>query len=446
MDRLWLVDGDPIPLRIELAPAAAIAEATVCGDAEERFLGKRVVEVLMTWRSAQPAARYPLFVEPAYVDELTERILGLIKTGRYFDTAWIALTSHPFPRSPKQKHADQGTVFLLTREQLLGVRSGRHSVTRIISSGQVLRTVNAAGADPAHRDNTVEMLPLVFEGWEATKGLRAGELGLQAAASAPFAELLRSPYSHQCVLNPAHSDALGEGFVLVRNHILEQRHPGLDLRFPVLTRFDARVHPDRVVLDATTSRAVGLRAGEFVGISRLPASDARVRRRIFSFRHCVCRVQSATTTDMEKPIGRVSESVLDILGIPSGSQAIIEGVADGEQGPVMTRLSTRVLVDRGDDTSRKTGVPTLTTHTGAPDLPSVFLDLNARQALGVSLGSAVYVRPSLGSALTGRFTEVGAVLLLSFVSATMLNDVVVAVIAGVLFTLLSTLIILKRFR
>ena len=402
----------------------------------------------MESRSAQPSTRYPLFIEQERVDKLTDRILGLVRTGRYFDTAWIVLTSHSYPRPPpKEANTDQGSVFLLTREQLLGVGSNQRGVSRIVSSGQVLRTVDMAGANPAHRDNTIEMLPLVYEGWDASLGLRPGEVCLQAAPSAPYADLLWSPYSHQCVLNPAHEEALSGGFVLIRNHILELRHPGLDLRFPVLTRFDERVQPDRVVLDATVSRAVGLRPGEFIALGRLPASNAQIRRRIFSFRHCVCRVHVATTTDMEKPIARVSESVLDVLGIPSGSQVVVEGVANGDRGPVMTLLTRRILAVREpDEITRTTGIPSVATHVGHADIPSVHLDLNARQALGVSPGSAVYVRPSLGSALTGRFTEVGAVLLISFVSATILNDTLVAVIAGVLFAFVSTIIILKRYR
>ncbi|MFE7299317.1 hypothetical protein [Streptomyces sp. NPDC057579] len=151
---------------------------------------------------------------------------------------------------------------------------------------------------------------------------------------------------------------------------------------------DQTVEADQIVRDA-----VGVEIGEDVVLA-----SARLRRCRWPERvglgepnYVTCRVQPADLTTMEAEVCLLDSLTLELLGLQSGDQAVVEGLPEpGGEVPQIRikafRVSEEVQQRReslhgGDQTGR---FPSSRDALGVfPDLPWVFLDRSTRVSLGL---------------------------------------------------------------
>jgi hypothetical protein len=182
---------------------------------------------------------------------------------------------------------------------------------------------------------------------------------------------------------------------------------------------------DQIVRDA-----LGIEIGE---LAMLTPCHVQRRLRILDQligtpTYVMCRVQSADATTIEREVSLVDELTLELIGVESGDEVVIEGLPNVDLGNTKVpcirikafRASDGVLERRsqlsgGDLTCR---FPTARDSLGAfPDLPWVFLDSAERSALGLSgqkLG-IVRIRASRRYQLVKEFRELLLVVAVAFI-------------------------------
>jgi hypothetical protein len=445
-DELWLHRDGLIRIPLHLRKGQPIGAARLGAHRRSGYPGGELGGLLRSAGSLLVPFRYPLLVEPYELRRICRSLSTYCARSNYYDPAWIVARGEVLDSDGACLR--ECRVILLTREQLKSLAVAPRSERCRLNNNQVLRTVDVSREDAVDRKWTVELQQLKFLPAAADHALIADELLLQAMPSAPFADKLTSQYSYYCVLNPVHRQRYGYGFLLVRNEQLERDYLGFKARLAIQSAFDDRVRPDAVGLDWTTSLAIGLRPGELVGVSPLPVAHADFRRRVFRFRHCLCRAVGATVLDMEQPIARLPSSVFDVLGLQGGNKVVLEGSSVIEEKERLSKITLRALEDREghERWTIATAVPSFTDIVGLPDLPFVAIDLEARMRLGITPGSPLYVRPAFSSVIVAEFTSISLVLLAAIFSAAALQSLGLALILIAVYLTVTTLILVQRFR
>lgn len=177
-----------------------------------------------------------------------------------------------------------------------------------------------------------------------------------------------------------------------------------------------RVRPGEICLDQMARAAIGVAPGETCDVARLHVPWhqwlARVTGRVFGARALTGRAVRASETVMERPICWLEPAMMSALGIDPGGQVVVVGprVADPPGAgftlaarrlqalvPAIDQVADRKRVLHPDDPGARFPDPGEVLGV-VPDLPWVWIDEQARNALGLLKmhpASAVTVRPSL---------------------------------------------------
>ena len=431
MNHLWVATSEGYEAtNIRLISGRPLGAART----DDTRVGRGVAGIIRNLGGTQIAARYLVAGDASAQEEVCAALSEARRLSAHYDPTWLAFSPTPDDRSL--------TVFALTRAQveILDIWLPPRSMT--LNNGQTIKTIDTSNEQWWSRQNTYELVSWnipVPRNWEVD----SSAIQLQAMPSAPFAYRLGSPNAYFCVVNPCHAPELGKGFAIVINPYLEQDYHGILARFPVLIKFSDEVPPDRVSLDETVEVAIGLRAGEPLLVQRGPRRH-RSSRRILSFRHTLCRAIPASTLDMEKTVVRMSNAVFDVLGVSSGSRVVIEGLGEATERR-LSRAVVRGLEERGERLALG-GTPDILDIVGSVDLPAVAMDLATRERLGVSRGTAVYVRPAIGSILADEFTNISLVLLAGTVGSIATNHVAITIVLVTIYVVLTLMYIGRRLR
>jgi hypothetical protein len=439
---LWDLDAGT-RTGLELLPGVPVGGVR-CGDGHPEHPRRPLAGVLRLAGSPQLAARYPVALPPGLVDRSARDLRQAYQQNRRVDKYWVTVTGgEPDGAGP--------IVGLFTREQALAQRdllADAEATEVVLPNGQVLPTTTpAAGSTWLDRAATLELQRIRYR--EGAEGLVAdGDQLFQAVPSGPYVRRLSSSHSFRCLLSPAHRPRFPGGFALVRNPILEQIYPEADLALAVLVGFAKGVAPHAVVVDETVATGIGLRPGEIVEVSALPKFSTGLAQRALSFRHALCRVHGSNTTDMEKPLVRLPEEVLDIVGVDSGARVVVEAFGYDSRGSAgRRRIVVRALPWRGDQwPAPRPGVPDILMETGSQDLPPVTLDLACQQELDAPRGSVVYVRPAVGSLLVDEWSTAATAVVVASLSAAVLGSVLLSTLFILLFVTLLCLQVWRRLR
>lgn len=361
------------------------------------YEGRLLPGFLRAAGAIQLSHRHPVAVSADRLEEARHRILARLQNSRNADPAWIEVP-HTFA-APKEGSAL--TLLMLTQRQAKWLGASGMIGRVEVPSGQRLDALVVAGAGnnelpPEYRQQLLEIPGLVI-----TPPLFQLGSGYQREAG------LDNPYS--CVLHPSHESNLGRGYCLIRNPYLEDAYSGLNSQITALPEYDSVVPIERVLLDATLYVSVGLRSGELCLVEPLGKEPNRMGRRVFRYRHAICRVGRTSSADMEKPLARLSQEVLEGIGVNGGQEVVIEAVAREKDTAEIRSLKLRALPKRVEIPPFTQDAPDFFEETGSLDLPTIHLDSIRRRKLGIVQGSAVYVRPSLVSVL---LEELSSVLLL----------------------------------
>lgn len=387
--------GQPIRFHRDRPLGFAHLERSSSG-AWEDYGGGLLAGFLRAAGAIQLSHRHPVAVASDRLDEAGARILACVQRSRNADPAWIEA-----PHARSLAGGDSVVVLMLTRRQArwLGASGAIERVE--MPTGQRLDALLVG------TDGEAELPPEYRQQLLDIPGLAIAPPLFQLGSGYKREAKLDNPYS--CVLSPKHLELLGHGYCLIRNPYLEEAYPGLNTQIAALPEYDSVIPPERVLLDATLYVSVGLRSGELCLIEPLGKDPNRATRRVFRYRHAICRVGRTSAADMEKPLARLPQEVLEGMGVDGGADVVIESVAREGDVAELRKLKLRALPTRVEIPPLTQDAPDYFDETGSLDIPTIHLDLIRRRKLGVVQGSAVYVRPALSSVL---LEELSSVLLL----------------------------------
>jgi hypothetical protein len=148
-------------------------------------------------------------------------------------------------------------------------------------------------------------------------------------------------------------------------------------------------------------------------------------------RYVALRAHKVDVLDMEKNVVRVEKSVLDILGIKSGSRVIIEAWDLQSDDPQIKQVSLRALeLEEGflekrqerEEPSQEARYPKASELLGIdPDIRGIYIDSHERRdILGIGSIDPVRIRGNINDLVAREFAESG---LLFFVSLFALTQV-----------------------
>jgi len=344
------------------------------------------------------------------------------------------------PGTTESDAGADGLLFFMTRRQATWIPiQGEHVAVRT-PNHQVLNAIWHG------RGRGTALPPVYGEQPLHIEGLLLGSELFQLTPTWGRRHATESPNPYYCILNPRHRQSFGSRYCVIRNPYLENAYPGFSVRVPALPVYDDEIEPTQVALDATLYVSVGLRTGEVAAVEPVDAEPSRWGRRLFTYRHAVCRVTRAGAADMEKPLVRLPAEVLDSLGIESGGRVVIEGAVATPEGNEIRRLGLRALQSRTETPAYTYDGPDFFDEAGGLDIPLITLDRVRRESLGLNPGSPVYVRPALGTALADELTSVSLLLLAGTVGALAADELALSlalIAAYVTFVAWRTL---RRFR
>jgi hypothetical protein len=206
-------------------------------------------------------------------------------------------------------------------------------------------------------------------------------------------------------------------------------HPGDTDRLEALALVRVDESPDaptdRIELDYVLRDAIGVELGEAVSLTPVEVPRRRWPDRIIGPPLYVTRrVQAADLSTAERDVCLLDGLTLELLGIQSGAEVVIEGRA-GDDGVVeQIRLKafgapdavrqTRESVEGGDFSVR---YPSARDALGIhPDIPGVYLDKSTRALLGLADQklATVRLRPSRAFQLRHEVREMLLILAIAF--------------------------------
>ena len=439
-NRIWVhSDGQIASGELTLPKNRPLGWATISSDCHE-IDGRTVASVFGRLGAERLPRRFGILIGESERQSVAERLNQLLERGAYFDRAWLLLHGICEIDGTAVSHCYVG---LVTRSQLEALGPNWPLARCTLDNGRVLKGIDTRAAP--------ERLTLEQEGatYLTETSTKDNEIRLVTVPSNPFAELLRDAHSYYCVLNSAHRSKFDANYVYIRNILLEADYSGLHAVATVRPLFDKRVGETRIVLDSTTHAAIGLPQGEPVGLGVALGRAPRVRAAVFGNRHCVARVGRTATVDIEKAVTRLPDEVFDLLDIKSNERVVVEAVQPNPD-PRISRITLRALPWRFRspllDARTGAGVPDYQQLVGDEDFPTISLDLISRERLGITPGSAVYLRPAVSSEIARQFATVSLALMAAVLSAAVLRNVELAVILGVLYVFLTIGIIARRLR
>jgi hypothetical protein len=385
--------------------------------------------------------RFPVYFTEVDRDEVVGSLAALARRSPYFDRACVLLQTSDLSGRPAA-----GFLALVTRAQAHGLPKGHPPASLVLDNGRVVQAVDPDDLTPS---------TLEYQGAEYLNGCGPdqpgdAELMLLTTPSSPFADRTHNRHSYFCLLHPAHATRITTDYVYVRNPFFAVDFPELRTAIPVRVIFDERVSPGRVVADSTTLFAIGLPLGEPVLLGTCHGRAGRLRDTLFGHRHAIARVGRTAVIDIEKPVTRMPEEMMDLLGTSPGDRVIVEAAAYRDARHEVTRVSLRALPWRERSpllvARSSTGVPDYQHLVGDEDFPEVSLDLATRQRLGVVPGAAVYVWPAVTSLLGREFTSVSVILVAAIFSAAALQSLLLAAVSASIYLVLTVLIVGARLR
>ena len=397
---------------------------------------------LRSHASTQLYGRVPVAVSSTEVDATRQR-LRAVEGSNGGDPCWVEVDATREPR----------TVFFLSQSQLVRLRARGGCRELELPNAQIVQVIWTGDGSESNGPLPYGEQLLRLDG--TTLGPAGDEtVVLQATASSVFAGDVPSQNAFYAVVHGSHRELLGSGFCIVANPFLEEELAGIALRFAVEVFYSDRIAPERVALDDTVLLAVGARPGEPCELTRARRGriDHFLSRRIFGYRHAVCRVTTATTTDQEKPLVRLPLDVFDVIGVCSDSNVVIEGVAGAASTrPGIRRKRFRALEIRADGLATvplrlRGGGPNFLDLVGSIDLPPVAMDKVRRDAIGVTADSPVYVRPALGSLLARELSSVTLLLGAGVIGSLSASEVTLTIILVIAYLLVVAIATLRRLR
>jgi hypothetical protein len=185
--------------------------------------------------------------------------------------------------------------------------------------------------------------------------------------------------------------------------------------------------PDHVIeLDEVLRLALGVEVGEDVTLAGIRVHHRRWLNHLIGRPFYVtCRVQIADPATAEREVCLLDPLTLDLLGIESGAEVVVEGRADDQGEARQIRLKALAVTDSvrqrreaitgGDFGSR---FPSVRDALGvAHEIPWIYIDMTGRALLGISGQplATVRVRPSRSFQLRQELREMLVVLGLAFI-------------------------------
>jgi hypothetical protein len=262
-----------------------------------------------------------------------------------------------------------------------------------------------------------------------------------------------TPGESSCATSPATCRRLGLG----KHALVSDRSHGFAIVARVVV--DRSVEEGCVKLDQTIRNALGVELRERVEVAPVTAAASRrhgvSQRLLGESRYIVARVQTADLATVEQDACALSEIALDLLGVSSGDDVVLEGQAD-EHGRVRT-MRVRAFRAPDDMTGLREQVsggemnarfPSAREALGIyPDLPWAFLDARTRDHLGLGKLHPVRIRAERGQQMRKEFRELTLIIAIALLGI-LTSDLPVAVrlAALVLLPLTIMIVVLVRLR
>ncbi len=394
------------------------------GPALRTYSGHRIPGILRSLGARQPGNRVPVAVP--LTGNLNEQLQTRLDTDPAVlagDPTWLCLADAVI-----EAGQESANVYLLTEQQvdcLRGLGGGLGSVK--LPNDQ---NVNALILMPGQRERP---LPLILAKQPfCPAGISYGEerggwWPFQSQPASDFRSIIPSAHAFHVVLHESFQEFFPKRqHVVIRNFGLEERYPSLDTRFPLRHCFSSSIEPNCAAVEETALIACGIREGEPCWLSPLATRWWTP----FAYRHVVARVGPVATVDQDKPLCRVPQSVLDVLGATSGELVQLETLSLEDEKQRILRNSYRLLPEREDQGTPplRGGAPDFFEEVGSVDLPMVRLDGRRQKELSVSRGSAVYIRPRVFDYLTRQASAVGLVFAGGIVAIVANDDLLVAIL------------------
>lgn len=183
------------------------------------------------------------------------------------------------------------------------------------------------------------------------------------------------------------------------------------------------VRRGEVLVDQMVRDAAGIEVGEVVTLEGVSLPTSRVADALIGRRYALLRVQSADGILVERSACFVPKPALGVLGIESGDKVVVESVEKSEAHQLVLRafelpedVEQRRQTLEGRPNAR---FPACSELLGvSPDLPWIFLDADARSALGgLPKCAAVRVRAARGYQLTKALREYIFVIVVALLGA-----------------------------
>jgi len=171
---------------------------------------------------------------------------------------------------------------------------------------------------------------------------------------------------------------------------------------------------------------------------------------LFGNRRGVVRVGRTAMIDIEKPITRLPEEVLDLLGLSLGERVIVEALGVTKERSTARSVSLRALPMRSRssllDARSTVGVPDFQQLVGDEDVPLISLDLAARERLGIVPGAPVYLRPAISGVLAREFSSMTLLFAAAVFSAAALERPAWAVGVAATYFVITIAALVTRLR
>ena len=370
-----------------------------CAEHPFYYHGRRISGLLKRLTNTSPiSARFPVTVPHESEDAVRHLLTNAICDNTELDSTIIYIAN-----CCAQDLPGLNSVFLLDRTQvwtLNHVDKKRLSVklpTNQVISSLTVAEISGEEGQPENLDRYVaQPLPLTRINTKYTP--------FQHYPSSEVTNV-EDTHAYSCLLNACDWNSIRTRFVLIRNpNLFRQDDQVGSIAVPV--ERSNLVPTRRICLDDTVARATGLREGEVcdvVGVAFPWSIKYFYQKRLWRNRHLVARIVSSNSVDMEKPICRLSHRAMDVLGVDNGETVVIENIVVNQSYQADWRSVTlRVLIEREQTGGQLSGEGIFEDIHGHDDIPLIKVDLATRRRLGVSRGSAVYVRPSVLSGITGE--------------------------------------------
>lgn len=385
--------------------------------------------------------RIPAIAPDGGSQDIMQRLLDHHANGNSLDSAWIA-----FEDCRRTSDGHSGRLLLLTPEQLEVLVPPTADGEWLLPNGQLM-TIKAATSGTS--GDPYMMYPLRFQ-----LGIAPCIDGDGVFQLFPFNELPflagRDRAALAVHLNPKDHARFGRRYAVLSNPKLSGRLMGVGLEFPVIPVSARAVPIGRVAVHETAVRALGLRHGELC-ILRPTTRTLSVSDRLgfLRDRRVIVRTRPAGDVDVGYPVARLNQEVMDVLGTCDREDIVLTGQMSepssraSRTAPV-AEIKVRALIRREGSTIEQNN--DFHAEIGLDRLPTISLDLLRRQALGVTLGSPITVRPAFGSLLATELALAMNALALGAAASVVSNNLVLAAALSSAFLFLLIYLFMRRFK